>query len=72
VSSEEGGVVPRDEIIDIGVDGSLFEFLPGFESELRTALRGISQVGLAGEKRIRFGPVADGSGIGAALIVSAL
>ena len=72
VSGEEKPSFEEHGIIDIGVDGSLFEFLPGFESELRRALRGISQIGPAGEQRIRFSAAADGSGIGAALIASAL
>ncbi|KAH8169850.1 hexokinase domain-containing protein [Sarocladium implicatum] len=71
-SSSENNSIDEHEIIDIGVDGSLFEFFPGFERELRSALREISQIGPAGEKRIRFSAAADGSGIGAALIVSAL
>jgi hexokinase len=70
--SEEDKPAQEEGIIDIGVDGSLFEFLPGFERELRNALRAIPQIGAGGEGRIRFGAVADGSGIGAALIVSAL
>ncbi|EEY23766.1 glucokinase [Verticillium alfalfae VaMs.102] len=60
-SQEEG-------IIDIGVDGSLFEFFPGFEAHIRIALKEIPAIGIEGEKLIRMGAAADGSGVGAALI----
>ncbi|KAI9838823.1 MAG: glucokinase [Thelocarpon superellum] len=61
----EGG---EAEPVDIGVDGSLIEFYPGFEDDLREALREIPEIGPAGEKRIRIGIAKDGSGVGAALI----
>lgn len=61
-SEEDGGVV------DIGVDGSLVEFYPGFEDYIREALREIDGIGEKGEKRIRIGIAKDGSGVGAALI----
>jgi hexokinase len=67
-SSSESRDVLFDDIIDIGVDGSLFEFFPSFEENLRVALREIPEVGREGERRIRMGAAADGSGIGAALI----
>lgn len=54
--------------IDIGVDGSLVEFYPGFEEYIREALREIPEIGVAGEKRVRIGIAKDGSGVGAALI----
>lgn len=57
-----------DNMIDIGVDGSLVEFYPGFEEYIREALREIPEIGPAGEKRIRMGIAKDGSGVGAALI----
>ncbi|KAJ5571393.1 Hexokinase N-terminal [Penicillium sp. DV-2018c] len=57
-----------DDIIDIGVDGSLVEFYPNFEGHLREALREIPEVGVAGDKKIRIGISKDGSGVGAALI----
>lgn len=73
--SEEGSaelphqdVVPMDETIDVGVDGSLFEFLPGFEDKLRIALREMAQIGPQVERKIRMGLAKDGSGVGAALI----
>lgn len=55
-------------IIDVGVDGSVVEFYPGFEKYFREALRDIEKFGEAGEKRIRIGEARDGSGVGAALI----
>ncbi|CAP99643.1 hypothetical protein N7489_009830 [Penicillium chrysogenum] len=57
-----------DDMIDIGVDGSLVEFYPNFEGHLREALREVPEVGAAGDKRIRIGISKDGSGVGAALI----
>ncbi|KAH7024362.1 uncharacterized protein B0I36DRAFT_294963 [Microdochium trichocladiopsis] len=59
------------EIIDIGVDGSLIEFYPGFEDEMRVALRQVTEIGLAGEQRVRIGMAKDGSGVGAALMALA-
>jgi hexokinase len=63
-----GLVINEDEIVDIGVDGSLVEFYPGFEDEIREALRAIHGIGATGERRIRIGIAKDGSGVGAALI----
>ena len=57
-----------DDMIDIGVDGSLVEFYPNFEGYIREALREVPEVGVAGEKKIRIGISKDGSGVGAALI----
>jgi hexokinase len=57
-----------DDMIDIGVDGSLVEFYPNFEGHLREALREVPEVGAAGDKKIRIGISKDGSGVGAALI----
>ncbi|KAF3911211.1 Glucokinase [Dactylellina cionopaga] len=59
------------EKIDIGVDGSVVEYYPGFERYLREALRDIQPLvpeaeGL--EDAIRIGIAKDGSGVGAALI----
>ncbi|KAF2116630.1 hypothetical protein BDV96DRAFT_598511 [Lophiotrema nucula] len=68
VDSSGRGDVPEEDVIDIGVDGSLVEFYPGFEDEIRQALREIPEIGDAGEKRIRIGIAKDGSGVGAALI----
>jgi hexokinase len=61
-------MVNEGEIVDIGVDGSLVEFYPGFEDYMREALRCIDGIGAAGERRIRIGIAKDGSGVGAALI----
>jgi hexokinase len=60
--------VNEDDIVDIGVDGSLVEFYPRFEEYIREALREIPEIGPQGEKRIRIGIAKDGSGVGAALI----
>lgn len=57
-----------EDIVDIGVDGSLMEFYPGFEDYLREAMKAVDGIGHAGEKRIRIGIAKDGSGVGAALI----
>lgn len=51
---------------DIGVDGSVVEFYPGFETMLREALREI--LGTESESRIHIGIAKDGSGVGAALV----
>ncbi|KAL8998772.1 MAG: hypothetical protein Q9169_002222 [Polycauliona sp. 2 TL-2023] len=58
----------EEEVVDIGVDGSLVEYYPGFEEYIREALREIEGIGKQGEKRIRIGIAKDGSGVGAALI----
>jgi len=69
-----GGVVistnklQEDDVVDIGVDGSLVEFYPGFEDYIREAFREIPEIGVEGEKKIRIGLAKDGSGLGAALI----
>ena len=57
-----------DDMVDIGVDGSLVEFYPNFEEYIREALREISEIGTQGEERVRIGIAKDGSGVGAALI----
>ena len=59
---------PEEDVVDIGVDGSLVEYYPGFEDYMREALREIPEIGAEGEKRIRIGIAKDGSGVGAALI----
>lgn len=58
----------EEDIIDVGVDGSLVEFYPGFEELVREALREVPEIGEQGEKRVRIGIAKDGSGVGAALI----
>ena len=64
-----GGLTESDEddSVDIGVDGSLVEYYPGFEDYIREALREIPEIGPEGEKRIQLGIAKDGSGVGAAL-----
>ncbi|OHE97737.1 hexokinase [Colletotrichum orchidophilum] len=57
-----------DEVVDVGVDGSLIEHFPNFEDHLREALREIPEIGAVGDKRIKIGMARDGSGVGAALI----
>ncbi|KAK3671483.1 glucokinase [Recurvomyces mirabilis] len=60
--------VNEDEIVDVGVDGSLVEFYPNFEEFIREALRDVPEIGVRGERRVRIGIAKDGSGVGAALI----
>ncbi|KAK7696561.1 hypothetical protein QCA50_001219 [Cerrena zonata] len=60
-----GGLVPTEEKIIIGVDGSLIEHYPNFNAQLRACVRGL--VGEEVEKRIDLGLAKDGSGVGAAL-----
>lgn len=62
------GRLETDEVVDIGVDGSLVEYYPGFEDYIREAFREIKAIGAEGEKKIRIGIAKDGSGVGAALI----
>ncbi|CAD6593173.1 MAG: glucokinase [Alectoria sarmentosa] len=57
-----------DDVVDIGVDGSLVEYYPGFDDYVREAFREMPEIGAEGEKRIRIGIAKDGSGVGAALI----
>ncbi|KAH7888071.1 hexokinase [Phlebopus sp. FC_14] len=51
--------------ISVGVDGSLVEHYPRFESKLRAALKAL--VGRDVEKQVDIGMAKDGSGVGAAL-----
>ncbi|KAI4240186.1 MAG: hypothetical protein L6R42_011574 [Xanthoria sp. 1 TBL-2021] len=66
--ADEEKAVLEEDVVDIGVDGSLVEYYPGFEEYIREALREIESIGGKGEKRIRIGIAKDGSGVGAALI----
>ncbi|KAL1955601.1 hypothetical protein VTO42DRAFT_8404 [Malbranchea cinnamomea] len=61
------GRLETDEVIDIGVDGSLVELYPDFERYIREAFREIPEIGVEGDKKIRIGIAKDGSGVGAAL-----
>ncbi|RFU73726.1 hypothetical protein TARUN_8530 [Trichoderma arundinaceum] len=58
---------PAEEVIDIGVDGSLVEHYPFFRDMIHEALRSIDGIGANADK-IRIGIAKDGSGVGAALI----
>lgn len=60
--------VNEEDVVDVGVDGSLVEFYPDFEEHIREALRAVPNIGDRGEKHIRIGIAKDGSGVGAALI----
>ncbi|KAK9255385.1 hexokinase-domain-containing protein [Lipomyces tetrasporus] len=51
-------------VVDIGVDGSVFEFYPGYEDLMREALKDVLG---ENEKKVRIGIAKDGSGVGAAL-----
>ena len=56
-------------MIDVGVDGSVVEYYPGFEKYLREALREVDTHGQGElESRVSIGVAKDGSGVGAALI----
>ncbi|KAJ0159487.1 Glucokinase [Colletotrichum tanaceti] len=59
---------PEEEVIDIGVDGSLVEHYPFFRDMIYEALRAIDGIGAMGAEKIRIGIAKDGSGVGAALI----
>ncbi|OJD10856.1 hypothetical protein ACJ73_09675 [Blastomyces percursus] len=61
------GKLRNGGVADIGVDGSVVEYYPGFEEYMRQAFREIPEIGEEGEKRITLGVAKDGSGIGAAL-----
>lgn len=56
-----------NNILDIGVDGSLVEFYPGYVDYIREVMREVPQIGDK-EKKIEIGIAKDGSGVGAALI----
>ncbi|KAG8860118.1 glucokinase [Tulasnella sp. 330] len=60
---EQTGTVGQD--VDVGVDGSMVQFYPGFEDRLRDALRDL--IGADAEKKVVIGMAKDGSGVGAAL-----
>lgn len=55
-------------VVDVAVDGNVFEMYPRFEVYMRDALRAIDGIGIAGEKRIRIGLAKNGSSIGTAII----
>ncbi|KAG5923956.1 hypothetical protein E4U61_002122 [Claviceps capensis] len=59
---------PEEDVIDIGVDGSLVEHYPFFRDMIHEALAAIEGIGPSGAAKIRIGIAKDGSGVGAALI----
>lgn len=65
-----GDLVPEDDVIDIAVDGSLFEFHAEFENLMRSVLRDIPEIGVHNETRLKIELTRDGSGTGAALIAA--
>ena len=52
--------------VEVGCDGSVIEYYPGFRSMLRHALS-LSPIGADGERKIHIRIAKDGSGVGAAL-----
>ncbi|ODQ44198.1 hypothetical protein PICMEDRAFT_74806 [Pichia membranifaciens NRRL Y-2026] len=52
--------------VDVGVDGSVVEFYPGFRTMMRDAIAD-TQVGAKGERRLHINISKDGSSVGAAL-----
>ena len=56
------------DIVNVGIDGALFEFHPAFEEDLREALRTIKYIGVTGERSLRIALTKDGSSLGAALV----
>lgn len=61
-NEKANGKEVEDEGVEVGVDGSVVEFLPFFQERMREALR--DMVGEEAEKRTRFGLAKDGSGVG--------
>ncbi|KAG8405694.1 hypothetical protein J3459_021560 [Metarhizium acridum] len=59
---------PEEEVLDIGVDGSLVEHYPFFRDMIYEALAAIDGIGAEKVAKIRIGIAKDGSGVGAALI----
>ncbi|KAM5532707.1 hypothetical protein V8D89_013599 [Ganoderma adspersum] len=60
-----GGFVTDEEKIGVGVDGSLIQHYPNFNTRLRDSLGEL--VGEEVEKKVEIGLAKDGSGVGAAL-----
>ncbi|CAJ0543713.1 Ff.00g038890.m01.CDS01 [Fusarium sp. VM40] len=65
-----GDLVSEDDVIDIAVDGSLFEFHADFENLMRSVLCDIPEIGVLNESRLKIELTRDGSGTGAALIAA--
>ncbi|OAX43092.1 hypothetical protein K503DRAFT_709312 [Rhizopogon vinicolor AM-OR11-026] len=59
------GLKDEGKRIGVGVDGSLVEFYPNFQTKLRASLRML--IGPEVESRVDIGMAKDGSGVGAAL-----
>ncbi|CRG84303.1 hypothetical protein PISL3812_01604 [Talaromyces islandicus] len=71
-SSESTEGCLEENVIDIGADGSLIEFYPNFEAEMRGAMREVSEIGPRGEQKVKITLTKDGSGVGAALMAQAV
>lgn len=56
----------ENQVINLGVDGSLAEFYPHFQERIRDAL--LPLVGEAIEKRVKIGLAKDGSGVGGMIL----
>lgn len=67
-SQNDSEIKEETRVVDIGVDGSVFELYPRFEEYMREALRAIDKIGPDGEQRVRIGLAKDGSSIGTAII----
>lgn len=59
-----GGFTPKEKHIVVGVDGSLIEHYPRFNTRLRASLRTL--VGVEVEDLVDIGMAKDGSGVGGA------
>ncbi|KAK8139381.1 hexokinase [Apiospora sp. TS-2023a] len=59
----------NEHVVEVGVDGSLIEYYPTFERDMREAVGDV--LGPGHEKRLRIGMAKDGSGVGAALVALA-
>ena len=64
--AQSTGALQAGNTYNIGVDGSVVEYYPEFESMLREALREV--LGRSKEELIKIGVAKDGSGVGAALV----
>ncbi|KAJ5151058.1 glucokinase [Penicillium canariense] len=67
IFSPSSDTADTPQVVDIGVEGSLFESYPNFEHYIRGALRDIPGIGVEGEKLISIGVADHGSSLGAAL-----
>ncbi|KAK6866327.1 hypothetical protein PG995_002855 [Apiospora arundinis] len=68
-NAEEDSDSDGGDWVEVGVDGSLIEFYPTFEQEMREAVGDV--LGPGHEQRLRIGMAKDGSGVGAALVALA-